>query len=354
LLDLAYTLILRGDRQTGLALQSQALQIKRYYPLQQASKTSVVRLLVLKTPGDFMANTPVEFLLENPNLSVDVLFVAPNLPLPLAAPTHDAIFVAVSEADSNRATLELIDQLLNRWHNPVINQPREISLIGRDQVWQKLAPVAGLSMPINTRESRLALENQPSLTYPMIIRPVGSHAGLGLERIDQPGALKTYLAGQTSNSFFLAPFIDYRSADKQYRKYRIVFINGEPFLCHMAISSAWMVHYLNAGMAENAAKRREEAQVMADFKENFCVRHGKAFAGLVQAINLDYFGIDCAETAEGQLLIFEVANAMVVHAMDPAAIYPYKAANMQAAFHAFQALLFDRAQPETPPLTASA
>jgi glutathione synthase/RimK-type ligase-like ATP-grasp enzyme len=243
---------------------------------------------------------------------------------------------------------------LKRWHNPVINRPREITLIGRDQVWQKLAAVDGLSMPVNHRESRLALDNQPNLSYPMIIRPVGSHAGIGLERINQPLDLATYLAQQTSNSFFLAPFIDYHSLDGQYRKYRIVFIDGEPFLCHMAISSAWMVHYLNAGMAESAIKRNEEAQVMATFRHDFCLRHKQAFDGLVKAIDLDYFGIDCAETIDGQLLIFEVANAMVVHAMDPAAIYPYKAANMRSAFQAFQALLFRTAHCAGPSLAASA
>jgi glutathione synthase/RimK-type ligase-like ATP-grasp enzyme len=354
LFDLADTLILRGDAVTGLALQSQALQIKRFYPVQRSDSATALRLLVLKTPGDFMANTPIEFLLDHPELSVDVLFVAPNLPLPLATPTHNAIFVAVSEADTNRDTLALIDQLLVRWYIPVINRPKEISQIGRDQVWRKLAAVDGLFMPVNQRQARLALENQPNLTYPMIIRPVGSHAGIGLERVNQPSDLAAYLARQTSNNFFLAPFVDYRSFDGQYRKYRIVFIDGEPFLCHLAISSAWMVHYLNAGMAGDAAKRREEAQVMAAFKGDFCLRHKKAFNGLINAIGLDYFGIDCAETTDGQLLIFEVANAMVVHAMDPAAIYPYKAANMQSIFDAFQALLFRTTQSSGPLLTASA
>jgi glutathione synthase/RimK-type ligase-like ATP-grasp enzyme len=354
LLDLAYSLILRGDAVTGLASQSQALQIKRFYSLQQADSATALRVLVLKTPGDFMANTPVEFLLDHPDLSVDVLFVGPDLPLPLAAPTHDAIFVAVSEADTNRDTLALIDQLLKCWQNPVINYPKEISCIGRDQVWKSLAGIDGLFMPVNRRESRLALENQSNLSYPVIIRPVGSHAGIGLERIDQLLDLRAYLSLQANNSFFLAPFIDYSSLDGQYRKYRIVFIDGEPFLCHMAISSTWMVHYLNAGMAENATKRNEEAQVMATFKSDFCIRHKRAFDGLIKAIGLDYFGIDCAETNDGQLLIFEVANAMVVHAMDPVAIYPYKAANMQTVFQAFQALLFRLARSPNPVLAASA
>jgi glutathione synthase/RimK-type ligase-like ATP-grasp enzyme len=344
LLDLACTLILRGDQQTGLALQAEALQIKRFYQLQFAARAPALRLLVLKAAGNFMANTPIEFLLQHPRISVDVLYVGSGLPTPIAAPTHDAIFVAVSEAEHNIDTLLMIEQLLQTWHNPVINQPALIPGIGRDKVWQCLAAVPGLHMPVNFRRSRAPLQRHQDLDYPMIIRPLDSHAGIGLEKLESAADLQRYLQNQPAEVFYLAPFIDYRSTDGQFRKYRIVFIDGAPFLCHMAISSHWMVHYLNAGMNQDANKRAEEARVMDSFKTNFCARHRDAFAGLAEQIGLDYFGIDCAETLDGELLIFEVANAMVVHAMDPVDMFPYKTRNMQAVFDAFQNLLFDRAR----------
>ena len=54
---------------------------------------------------------------------------------------------------------------------------------------------------------------------------------------------------------------------------------------------------------------------------------------------LDYFTIDCAETRDGALLIFEADNTAVVHNMDPATVFPYKGPQMRRIFEAFAAML---------------
>jgi hypothetical protein len=103
----------------------------------------------------------------------------------------------------------------------------------------------------------------------------------------------------------------------------------------MAVSEHWMVHYLNAHMDESEAKRAEEAAMMATFDEGFARRHAEAFAALCTAYPLDYFGVDCAETPDGRLLVFEADVAMIVHAMDSADLYPYKKPAMRRLFDAF-------------------
>jgi len=110
----------------------------------------------------------------------------------------------------------------------------------------------------------------------------------------------------------------------------------------MAISDHWMVHYLNAGMAEDIAKRAEEAQMMATFDQGFAVRHAAAFAAVHAAFGLEYFAIDCAEDRQGRLLVFEADTAMIVHDMDPPDLYPYKAPAMRKLFDAFQAMIAAR------------
>ena len=60
-------------------------------------------------------------------------------------------------------------------------------------------------------------------------------------------------------------------------------------------------------------------------------------------IGLDYVAIDCAETKDGALLIFEADNTAIVHDMDPPSVYPYKPAQMQKIFNAFRAMLYRRA-----------
>ena len=60
---------------------------------------------------------------------------------------------------------------------------------------------------------------------------------------------------------------------------------------------------------------------------------------LAERVGLDYFGIDCGETPEGELLIFEADVAMIVHAMDPPDLFPYKRPQMRKVFDAFRAML---------------
>jgi hypothetical protein len=54
--------------------------------------------------------------------------------------------------------------------------------------------------------------------------------------------------------------------------------------------------------------------------------------------------MDCAETKNGSLLIFEADNTAIVHDMDPPDIFPYKLPQMRKVFDAFAAMLVRRAR----------
>ena len=68
------------------------------------------------------------------------------------------------------------------------------------------------------------------------MRPRGSHAGVGLAKIDDVFALGKYLIEQKGEEFFLARYVDYASEDGLFRKYRVVVADGKPYACHMAIA----------------------------------------------------------------------------------------------------------------------
>jgi hypothetical protein len=116
-------------------------------------------------------------------------------------------------------------------------------------------------------------------------------------------------------------------------------IDGHPYICHLAISSNWLIHYLNAGMADSAEKRAEEELGFANFDNGFALRHTAALQAIYQRMGLDYLGIDCAETPAGELLVFEVDSNMIIHAFDSAELFPYKQTQMQKVFAAFRAQL---------------
>jgi glutathione synthase/RimK-type ligase-like ATP-grasp enzyme len=349
-LSLLYQLM--GQKENGLACLAAGLHYACLF--RQPAPGGALRLLTICAQGDLMTNTPVELLLEGLPVQVTRLYVDEVGGLPEMLPEHDVALFAIGEADETRPALERLHALPQLWGQPMLNNPAAILDLSRDRLWRKLDGVPGLFIPPTVRIAAGALMDVargdrtldsvlPGGAWPLIVRPVGSHAGRGLEKIDDAAALAAYIVEARLQTAYLSRFIDYAADDGRYRKYRIAFIGGVPYLAHMAVGDHWMVHYLNAGMAESAEKRAEEALAMAHFDEDFAARHAAAFAGLVERLGLDYFAIDCAETKDGELLLFEADVSMIVHALDPVDLYPYKRPQMAKLFKAFEGLLRERA-----------
>jgi hypothetical protein len=351
LMDLSLIELFQGHAQSRAQFQAEALKLNKFYRHPSAHATSSpIGVLALAAPGDLMANTPIEFLVEGADVVLYVLYIAPGSAPPDALPPHDLAFVAVAEGDENKPLLDDLAQRAETWPRPVLNRPNMISRLTRNGASALLSSVPGAHMPLSARADRASLERLgrgeaeleqilPGCRFPILARPVGSHAGEGLEKLDDPAAISGYLARRPQAEFFISPFVNYRSADGLFRKYRIALIDGEAFACHMALSSHWMIHYLNADMIDNPRNRAEEARFMQDFDIDFGARHHEALSEIARRSGLDYLVMDCAETQDGRLLIFEVGNAMIVHAMDPESVFPYKASQMKKLFGAFQALL---------------
>ncbi|QBE67451.1 RimK family alpha-L-glutamate ligase [Pseudoduganella lutea] len=348
-LDFAITLQLTGDRDVAMDVQAEAVRIRPHYTL-PARQGEMLRLLVIMGLGDLMANTPIEFLLEDSDVTLEFLYVTADAPWPDVVPEHDVMMVCMGENDVNQPLLARLSEWIAGWPRPVINGPDRIAVLSRDGVCNALCGIDGVEMPQTVRLSReqlAALAAAPDLlrdllpdgAFPLIVRPLGSHAGHDLDKIDTPAVLAAYLERVPAERFYLSRFVDYRGANGLFGKYRVVLVEGVPYLAHFASSEHWMVHYLNAGMGESEAKRALEAEAMAQFDATFAARHRAALAEIDRRIGLSYVGMDCAETPDGKLLVFEVDNAMIVHAMDDEAMYPYKKPAMRKIFTAFRQLL---------------
>lgn len=333
LLDYAILLQLLGSPDMAMLMQYRALHLRTLY----ARPGKPPALLVVMGPGQLMWNTPIELLLEGQDLAVDFLYLTDDHPWPVTPPVHALAFVAMAESQRNRSLLARLEQRMAHWPCRVINRPERIAGLTRDGVSTLLQGIPGLSVPpsrLVERDTLMACDD-----FPFIARPHDSHAGRDLVLLRSPQQTAGYLESLAEQQFYITPFVDYRSADGQYRKYRVVLIDGQPFLGHLAISSHWLVHYLNAGMDASAAKRAEEAACMAGFDTGFAVRHAPALQALHQRLGLEYLVIDCAELPSGALLLFEAGTAMSVHAMDDLLLYPYKQAAMHKIFAAFGRML---------------
>ena len=352
LMDMSILLQLTGQKTQGLQSQAHAIAMSRVF--ERSGSPGGLRILAFTTPGDFMANTPVDFLLEGSDATLTELYLGTGEPLP-HVPDHDVAIVAIGESEAAGPVLSSLRSMLDRWPRPVLNNRTDVIIgLTRDGVARTFAGSSTILAPLTVRVGRADVErlangatalnpDVAAMTFPLIVRPVGTHAGEGLLRIDSPAEFKPYLEASRSVEFYIAPFIDSAGPDGQFRKYRVAVIDKKPFISHLAISSNWMVHYLSAGMAESAQKRAEEEAAMLSFDEGFAQRHAAAFAEMQAAFDLDYYAIDCAETHDGKLLLFEADVAMIVHAMDDEETFPYKRPQMLKLFAAFQDMLARRA-----------
>ncbi|CAB3798653.1 hypothetical protein LMG28614_04813 [Paraburkholderia ultramafica] len=350
LLDLSLVLQMKYQKAAALAVQQQALQMTRHYRLKSAQTIQApLKVLALKAPGDLMANTPFECLLEDADLQIEVLYVDARPLGDAELPEHDVIFVAACASDETADVLTRIASLTSGTGCRVLNRSEHVTKTMRDTAYALLGAAPGICMAHTVRLSRervnevasgaLQLSEVVGANYPVIIRPTGSHAGQGLAKASDAQELARYLAESDAMEYYMAPFIDYSSADGLFRKYRIVMIEGTPFVCHMGISKEWMVHYPYVEMTTHPDRREEEAQLMASFDTDFAVRHREAFRHVAELTGLDYVGFDCAETSDGRLLIFEIATGMVVHDMDDQSIFPYKAPQIRRVADAFHDML---------------
>jgi len=350
LMDLCVIEQLLGDQASGLRFQAEALKLQRLYRSSWPTSSRPLHVLVFMAPGDIGTNTPIEFLLERSDVVLHKLYVVPGQAIPDALPRHDVAIVTVCESDQNRPILREIERLIPVWPCPVLNHPREILNLSRERMYSFLQDVQGMVMPKTMRVEHSALERVGGglvsineflggEAFPLIVRPIESHAGRSLVKLETASSIAGYLADQRDSEFFISRFIDYSSSDGLYRKYRVIFVDGHPYPCHMAITEDWKIWYYNAGMASSTAKRNEEAHFMESFDIGFARRHSAALAAMAERFKLEYFGIDCAELPDGRLLVFEGDVALVVHDMDPPDLYPYKSPHMQKLFAAFRDML---------------
>ncbi|MCK1491376.1 hypothetical protein IVB14_13360 [Bradyrhizobium sp. 180] len=349
-LDLSLIVQLLGDKEAGLAIQSEVLTFHQLFRTPSAAPKPGLRVLALAADIDMGGNTPIDFLLEGSDIELLTLYVVKGVGLPENLPEHDVSIVVASDSEECRDALALIEKAAPHWPRPLLNRPDLIGNLDRDKLYRLLTGVPGLDIPATVHATRAQLSElalgriacdsiAEELHFPMIARPRGSHAGVGLAKVADAAALSAYLAERKDEDFFVARFVDYVSPDGLYRKYRLAMVDGKPYACHMAIADRWDIWYLNAYMAFSEEKRAEEAVFMLGFDHTFAVRHRSALEEMSRRVGLDYFIVDCAENQDRELLVFEADNTAVVHNMDSPVVFPYKPPQMRKIFAAFTAML---------------
>jgi glutathione synthase/RimK-type ligase-like ATP-grasp enzyme len=330
-----------GEPDTAIEHLRLALQSSRIITLPAKRLPATLTVLAITRVAPWEANTPLELVIDDQHTTLHRYYIDDDdaeLVAPDDVPAYDVLFNSIAESDRAQHALALARTFAERAGRTPLNTPDVVAHLGRADVARMFASSARIVAPAVERASRSAL-GERTVTTPLIVRPVGSQAGIGLARVDDAGQLRAYLGERDETEFFVMPFVDYGNADGFFRKYRIMFVGGKPYACHLAISPRWMIHYYNAAMAENQWMRDEEARFIADMDSVFAGKLSAALRDIAAAVPLDYFGIDCAIAPDGRLLLFEADAAMLVHGTDPPDLYPYKRAGFEHIKNALDAHL---------------
>ena len=208
LLDLSCLMFLNGQTALGLRLQADALALTRDFEL-PAQGPERLRLLVLQRAGVLMDNMPVEFLLHGSDTTVITHYVDETEARRLgdvALPAHDVLCVGICEAPDAHGLLTALQRGLAHHSRPVLNGPERIARLSRGTLAQAVGDLPGAVVPMNLRVKRSTLEDVaagrqpleallPDRAAPVIVRPLGSHAGHDLERLGNSTEVADYLAG---------------------------------------------------------------------------------------------------------------------------------------------------------------
>jgi tetratricopeptide (TPR) repeat protein len=295
----------------------------------------VTILALVSTDG---GNIPLEALLDPRVFLAQHLFVEVYRDEPL--PPHVAIVNAIADADRAAAALQRAAVLCARASVPVINAPADVARSGRVA---NAARFAGIEDAVVPSAAYVRRDAPVPAAFPVIVRVPGRHMGRAMQRADDAAAYAAALRSLPGGDELIAiAYVETRSGDGAWRKYRVMCIDSVLYPLHLAIAQRWDVHYFSASMREYAAYRAEEARFLTDPRAAIGARAWTALTQVCAVLDLQYAGIDFGLTDDGRAVIFEANAAMTVLPPDPDPVFAYRVAASATIAAAIETLILSR------------
>lgn len=124
------------------------------------------------------------------------------------------------------------------------------------------------------------------------MRVAGTHGGDDFDKFDNWDGIVDFVSDNLEATYYLIEYINYRSEDGFFRKYRVIFVDGEILPYHLAIHDDWKVHHFRTDMINHAWMKKEEECFLDDMGSVFNMAHQDALKAMARATELDYGGID--------------------------------------------------------------
>jgi len=324
--------------------RERAYRIQRVFVEETAGWTrSVLILCAARSTG----NVPFEALLpgaRNRRIKYAIDYAADEEDTQL--PAFDVVFNAIGDPDIAAPLGARLARFESRCSRPLLNSSAAIArtsrhllpalLDGLDDV--SSAPCARYEAP---PASLGTLLTDHTITFPLLARPVAAHGGDGLVLCETIDTLENRLSTQ-EGAQYLTAFRDCRSADGFYRKYRVIYVDREPFPYHLVISPHWIAHYFSADMESHAWKLDEERRFLQDPRTALGERAMNAVTAIGRRLDLDYGGIDFTLLPDAQVFVFEANATMLAHYERGNGVLAHKNVHVQHIVDAFERMLAHR------------
>jgi tetratricopeptide (TPR) repeat protein len=333
-----------GEAGAAEAAYAEAARIQPLISRPAAKFPADFRVLALFAP--FAGNLPSGYLFQNAAYDTDTLalFASGEYDVERLQQNVQVLVNLISDADQADALLPMAADLADRLGKPTVNDPRKIQRTTRDAVAALLEGIPDCRIPKILRQqagTELAASTlQTALSFPstILIRPVGTHGGDDFEKIDDAAEqLTAVLAQRGDTDRYFIEYVDYRSADGYFRKYRFIFVEEQILPYHLAIADDWKVHRDSTDMVNQQWMQQEEEAFLNNPATVFNSGHYRVLREIRQRVGLEYFGIDCGLDRSGNLVVFEVNASMLVH--DQNQDFPYKAPFVHRIKSAFDEML---------------
>ncbi len=295
-------------------------------------------------------NLPIHRLLDDRKFlkwTIVAEFANPATPLP----PHDVAIHGIGDADLVPSAMVSAGEILARSTAPLINEPTRVLKTTRAHNASTLEEIPGVIMARVRELPRAALlaADAPDVlaglgfAWPLLIRSPGFHTGQHFAKVDAPNDLAAAVAELPGATLLVLQFLDTRNADGNFRKYRVMIIDGRLYPLHLAISARWKVHFLSADMAEHPEHRAEDEAFLRDMDRALGPTVLQTLARVADQLQLDYGGIDFAIDAEANVVVFEANATMIILPPDGDARWAYRVAPVARVQRAFEELLYSRA-----------
>jgi tetratricopeptide (TPR) repeat protein len=274
-------------------------------------------------------------------------FYDPSMPLP----PHQLVVNAIGDADLAASALAGAVSLLEQTMAPVINLPQAVLTTGRAAVAQRLAEVPGvrtariltLARDLLSGPEAQATLAELGFTFPLLLRSPGFHGGEHFLRIETAAELPATLDMLPGRELMVIEYLNARSGDGKFRKYRAMMIDGRLYPLHCAVGSHWKIHYFSAEMADYPEHRTEDAAFLADMPAVMGQRAMAALGAIQTTLGLDYGGIDFGLSEDGDVLLFEANATMVILPPAPDPRWDYRRPAVERVCEAVHTMLMTRA-----------